>query len=95
MCHIQIKKDDTVRSTNGGNKKYTQYFVNSGPPLNSVIQAHGNSLYFWNGFKMHSTIKQVAYIKFLELETSHENQIIQNESVYVHTKYHSNKSLFT
>jgi hypothetical protein len=35
------------------------------------------------------------FIAFFKLETSNKNYIIQNESVYVCTKYHSNKYLFT
>jgi hypothetical protein len=45
---------------------------------------------------MQSIIK-ILYLQiaFFEPENSNKNYIIQNESIYVHVKCHSNQSLFT
>jgi len=43
---------------------------------------------------MHRVTKQIIFIAFFKLETSNKNWIIQNVSIYVSVKYHSNQSLF-
>jgi len=44
---------------------------------------------------MQRITKQISFIAFFKLETSNKILIIQNESIYVCMKYHSNQSLFT